>query len=195
MFHSLTGTLIQSSPRQAVISCGGVGFSCTISLNTAAALPSPGEAATLFTHLAVREDALELYGFSTETELDLFRRLITVSGVGAKVAMQILSSAPPDRVMLCIAAGDAAALKAPGVGPKLAARIIMELQGKLGDVSPELSATAAVAGSAGSAGEAAAALAALGYSPADAASAIAKCDKNAPVEEIIKQSLKLLSRH
>ena len=194
MFHSLTGTLIQSSPRQAVVSCGGVGFSCNVSLNTAAALPSLGEAAMLFTHLAVREDALELYGFSTETELDLFRRLITVSGVGAKVAMQILSSAPPDRVMLCIAAGDAAALKAPGVGPKLAARIIMELQGKLGDVSPALAETAAITGSAGAAGEAAAALAALGYSPVDAASAIAKCDKNASVEEVIKQSLKLLSR-
>ena len=192
MFHSLTGTLIQSSPRQAVISCGGVGFSCAISLNTAAALPSPGEAAMLYTHLAVREDALDLFGFSSEIELDLFRRLITVSGVGAKVAMQILSTSPPDRIMLCIAAGDAAALKAPGVGPKLAQRMALELKDKVGlpisgGVTLQDFAGAAPAGSAPQ--QAVAALVGLGYTQSEAAAAVNTADPTLPTAEIIRIAL------
>ena len=195
MFDSLTGTLIHADPKTAVVSCGGVGFKCAISLHTAGALPGLNEGVTLYTHLVVREDALELFGFAEQTERELFKLLIGVSGVGAKVAVAVLSSAPPDRLMLAIAAGDAAAVRAPGVGPKIAGRIIMELQGKLGDLGADYSDMAAVStGKKGASGEAVAALTALGFSATDAASAIGKCDPAAPVEELVRQALKTLAR-
>ena len=200
MYYSLTGTLIAADTRAAVIDCCGVAYQCGLSLHTLGQLPSIGEAATLYTHLHVREDAMELFGFATLEERDLFRLLIGVSGVGAKVALSLLSSMPPDRLLLAIAASDQKALKAPGVGAKLAARICMELSGKVGDLSPQAgqlsaSSSAAQGGGAVSAmGEAVAALAALGFSQTDASVALSTLNPALSVEELVRQGLKSLSK-
>ncbi len=125
MFYSLTGKL-------AVVECGGVGYRCMTSLTTLSCLPPAGERVTLYTHLNVREDALDLFGFYSMNELDAFKKLIGVSGVGPKSALAILSDMTPDRLALCIASGDAKSLtRAPGVGVKLAQRLILELKDKI----------------------------------------------------------------
>ena len=127
MIYSVTGKLLVVEPGYAVVEAGGVGYKCTSTTNTLASLPPRGSQVTLLTHLYLREDVLELYGFATEEELRCFRMLITVSGVGPKVAVSILSGTTPQRLLLSIAAGDVKALKVPGVGPKIAQRIILEL--------------------------------------------------------------------
>ena len=133
MFYSLSGKLIVKSGSTAVVECGGVGFTCGVTLQTLQRLPQIGEPVTLYTHLSVREDALDLFGFADPAELDFFRLLIGVSGIGPKVALAVLSQLPPDRLALCIATGDAKSItRAQGVGPKVAQRIVMELKDKVG---------------------------------------------------------------
>ena len=167
MYYSLRGTLIAADGRSAAVECGGVGYLCTVSAQTYSQLPEPGEEVLLYTHLSVREDAMELYGFSTQVERSCFRMLTQVSGVGAKVAIAILSSLTADQVAFAIMAGDSKALTAaPGVGPKLAQRIVLELKDKFGKGTAEfsagsLSASAPAVMGKGSRGEAVAALAAL----------------------------------
>ena len=137
MYYSLRGTLIAADGRSAAVECGGVGYLCTVSAQTYSQLPEPGEEVLLYTHLSVREDAMELYGFSTQVERSCFRMLTQVSGVGAKVAIAILSSLTADQVAFAIMAGDSKALTAaPGVGPKLAQRIVLELKDKFGKGTP-----------------------------------------------------------
>ena len=115
MYYSLRGTLIAADGRSAAVECGGVGYLCTVSAQTYSQLPEPGEEVLLYTHLSVREDAMELYGFSTQVERSCFRMLTQVSGVGAKVAIAILSSLTADQVAFAIMAGDSKALTAaPG---------------------------------------------------------------------------------
>ena len=106
MYYSLRGTLIAADGRSAAVECGGVGYLCTVSAQTYSQLPEPGEEVLLYTHLSVREDAMELYGFSTQVERSCFRMLTQVSGVGAKVAIAILSSLTADQVAFAIMAGD-----------------------------------------------------------------------------------------
>ena len=126
MFYYVSGTVAHIAPYLAVIDCGGVGYACRTTNVTLGALKA-GQPGKLFTYLNVREDAMELYGFATEEELKCFEMLIGISGVGPKAALAILSSAPPEKLALAIITGDEKALTAaPGIGKKIAQRIILE---------------------------------------------------------------------
>ncbi|WP_071429604.1 Holliday junction branch migration protein RuvA [Angelakisella massiliensis] len=202
MIYSVTGKLLVVEPGYAVVEAGGVGYKCTSTTNTLASLPPRGSQVTLLTHLYLREDVLELYGFATEEELRCFRMLITVSGVGPKVAVSILSGTTPQRLLLSIAAGDVKALKVPGVGPKIAQRIILELKDKVGSDDAAKGLTGAVFnltenadGELSAQGEAIGALVTLGYSQTDAAAVVARLDRSLPADELIKAALKKLSRN
>lgn len=200
MIYNIRGKLTYIDPQFAVIECGGVGFKCFTSLNTAGNVGKLGDEVNLFTHLSVREDAMDLYGFSTQTELDYFKLLITVSGVGPKAAIAVLSELSPDRLAVAIAAGDAKAItRANGVGKKTAERIVLELKDKMVNASTgEVSAAAASAVSAGetsASAEAVEALVALGYSQSDAAVVVGQMDKSLTVDEMIRLGLKQLSRN
>ena len=138
MLYSLTGKLAHTEPGLAVIDVGGVAFKCFTSMGTLRALPRLGEKATLFTYLNVREDALDLFGFATQGELNCFKLLTAISGVGPKVGMAILSELTPEDVALAAAAGDAKRFtRVSGVGPKLAQRIVLELKDKVTSFSVE----------------------------------------------------------
>lgn len=200
MIYSITGKLVCMEPGFAVVEAGGVGYRCSTTTGTLAKLPPRGNEVTLLTHLYLREDVLELFGFYTEEELRCFRLLIGVSGVGPKAALAILSTLTPQKLMLAIAAGDAKAVKAPGVGPKLSQRIVLELRDKF---SPEDLAGGVAGGGfvplaageeASAAGEAVAALVSLGYGQTEAAAAVSRLDSALPVDELIKGALKRLSR-
>ena len=131
MFYYLSGTVAHIDANLAVIDCGGVGYACKTTSYTIASLKR-GEKGKLFTHLNVREDAMELFGFATQEELNLFQQLISVSGVGPKAALSILSSTNPANLALSIITGDEKALTcAPGIGKKIAQRVILELKDKL----------------------------------------------------------------
>ena len=131
MFYYLNGTVAHIEPYLAVIDCGGVGYACRTTSYTLSALKK-GDKGKLFTHLNVREDAMELYGFATQEELTLFQQLISVSGVGPKAALSILSASTPANLALSIITGDEKALTcAQGVGKKIAQRVILELKDKL----------------------------------------------------------------
>ena len=131
MFYYLSGTVAHIEPYLAVIDCGGVGYACRTTSYTLSALKK-GDKGKLFTYLNVREDAMELYGFATQEELNLFQQLISVSGVGPKAALSILSSSTPANLALSIITGDEKALTcAQGIGKKIAQRVILELKDKL----------------------------------------------------------------
>ena len=135
MFYSLTGTVSHTEPGVAVIDVGGVAFKCLTSMGTLRALPRTGGKATLYTYLNVREDALDLYGFYTQQELNCYKLLTAISGVGPKAALAILSEMAPEDVALAAAAGDAKRFtKANGVGAKLAQRIVLELKDKVKEI-------------------------------------------------------------
>lgn len=200
MIYNLTGTLTVSEMNFIVVECGGVGFKCFTTLNSVRDLGKVGNKVTVYTHLAVREDAMDLYGFATLTELDAFKLLITVSGIGPKAAAAILSELTPDRLALCIASGDAKSItRAQGVGKKTAERVVLELKDKMAGFSSEAvsqSVNDAVSVAAGSdSAEAVAALVALGFSQSDAAVAVGAMDKSLSVDEMIRAGLKQLSRN
>ena len=180
----------------AVIDVGGVAFKCAVSMSTLRALPRIGGQATLYTYLNVREDALDLYGFYTRAELDCYKRLTAISGVGPKAALAILSEMAPEDVALAAAAGDAKRFtRASGVGTKLAQRIILELKDKVKGLSfagTELAIAAdpGVPSASGNAAQAAEALVTLGYSPSEAAAAVSRLDSQLPPEELIRLALK-----
>lgn len=197
MFYYVNGTVAHIAPYLAVIDCGGVGYACHTTNVTLGAL-TVGKPGKLYTYLNVREDAMELYGFATEEELKCFQLLISVSGVGPKAALSILSSAPPERLAMSIITGDEKALTAaPGIGKKIAQRIILELKDKL--AKGQLGGTAGeVYGGSGvtlipenKVSEASAALAVLGYSQGEIGLALKGIDMdNLSLEQIIKQALK-----
>ena len=136
MIYSLTGELTYIGDQFLVIDCGGVGFKCFTSLSTASTVGRIGEQVRLFTYLSVKEDALDLYGFKTENELNVFKLLISVSGVGPKAAVSILSEMSADKLAPAVAAGDSKAItKANGVGKKTAERIVLELKDKMAGVA------------------------------------------------------------
>lgn len=197
MFYYVKGPVVHMAPYLAVVDCGGVGYACRTTNNTLARLRK-GETSTLYTHLNVREDAMELYGFASENELSCFQLLISVSGVGPKAALSILSSTSPEGLATSIITGDEKALTvAPGIGKKIAQRIILELKDKLakGQLSTpggeSYGGTGVTVIPQNKASEAAAALAVLGYSQAEAAAALKNIDMEAlALDEIIKQALK-----
>lgn len=197
MFYNLTGKLIHTEPGMAVISCGGVGFKCAVSVNTQRSLPRVGEEATLFTHLNVREDALDLFGFATDREMQFFKMLTAISGVGPKVGLAILSELTPDAVAIAAAGGDSKAFaRANGVGPKLAQRITLELKDKAGGImgTPQgVTELGALNDASSNAAKAVGALSALGYSASEAAFAVGKIDSSLKTEEIIRLALKSLA--
>ena len=192
--------MIFTDLNSVALECGGVGFRCLTSTNTLRDV-DVHEKTTLYTHLNVREDALDLFGFSTEYELEWFKLLIGVTGVGPKAALAILSELSPDKLALAVSAGDVKAItRAQGVGPKIAQRVILELKDKaksalssFGEVSSQADDVAEVFGSSNTS-EAVAALTMLGYSQSEAALAVSKVDASLPTDQIIKQCLKLLSR-
>ena len=203
MIYSITGLLRQVAPTYCVIEACGVGYQCSASTYTLSSLPGRGQEVTLLTHLWVKEDGMELFGFSTEQEKHCFRLLSGVSGVGPRVALAILSDAAPDRRMLSIAAGDAKALtRAQGVGAKLAQRIILELRDKVTDedigssFGEEQGTIAALGESAKNTAksEAISALVALGYGQTDAAAVIAPMEESLAVDELIRRALKTFTR-
>ncbi|MEM1486285.1 Holliday junction branch migration protein RuvA [Oscillospiraceae bacterium PP1C4] len=198
MYYSLTGKLLHMEAHLAVVSCGGVGYKCLTTMTTLSCLPPVGSETTLYTHLNVREDALDLYGFYTMNELNAFKMLIGVTGVGPKSALAILSDLTPDKLALCIASGDVKSLtRAPGIGPKAAQRLILELKDKI--TNEQL--TAGVGGVAiqlksdtSNMSEAVSALCVLGYSQSQAAQALAGLAADMPVDEMIKHGLKAMAK-
>jgi Holliday junction DNA helicase RuvA len=197
MFYYLDGTVAEILPNLAVMDCGGVGYACKTTNNTLAKLKK-GQRAKLYTHLNVGEGVFELYGFAAQNELNSFRLLIGVSGVGPKAALAILSSATPETLAMAIVTGDEKSLTAaPGIGKKIAQRIILELKDKMAketagglDFSGGKGAAAPALFS-NKAAEAAQALAVLGYSSAEVGQALKGVDvEGLPLEEIIRQSLK-----
>ena len=196
MFYYLSGTLAHIEPYLAVIDCGGVGYACRTTSYTLSALKK-GDKGKLFTHLNVREDAMELYGFATQEELNLFQQLISVSGVGPKAALSILSATTPEGLATAIITGNEKALMvAQGIGKKTAQRIILELKDKLaqGQIAPgeeSYGGTGVTVIPQDKASEATAALAVLGYGPAEIAAALKGLDlETLSLEEIVRQALK-----
>ncbi len=183
-----------------VIECGGVGYRCLTTLNTLRALPRVGEQALVYTHMLVREDAVELCGFADTGELNCFKMLMSVSGVGAKVAISILSVLSPEQVALAVSSGDSKALtKASGVGNKLAQRIVLEMKDKVKQIAPaaavDLSGTApALSGEQGNLAKAIGALAVLGYSQEEVMPFMAGIDPTQPVEAIIGATLRAIGK-
>lgn len=197
MIYSLNGILVHFEPGFAVVECGGVGFKCFTTMHTLQNLPKTGEKVRLYTYLSVREDALDLFGFAEMKELSCFKLLISVSGVGPKAALSILSEVTPEKFAFYVASGDAKALtRAQGVGNKIAQRIVLELKDKVrGEQVAEgfKQSDIGVVSASGNVEEAVNALLVLGYSRSEAAAAAAKCEPELSVEEIIRRSLKLLS--
>ncbi len=198
MFYSLTGKVVYKGLTEFAVECGGVAFRCQSSFATLSEI-IPGEKMTVYTYLNVREDALDLFAFTTEYELEWFKMLITVNGVGPKAALAVLSELSPDRLALCISASDVKAItKAQGIGPKIAQRIILDLKDKVKGIAPSSDSSADITAVSATAdmpntSEAIAALTMLGYTQSDAAVAVSKLDSTLSVESLIKGALKLLS--
>ncbi len=195
MIYSLNGILTYTDPNTAVVECAGVGYGCRVTYNTLRKLPETGNNVFLYTYMNVREDAVDLFGFVEKEELEMFKLLISVNGVGPKAAIAILSELSPNAVVVAISTGDAKTItRANGVGPKMAQRIVLELKDKVGaSVSDDLDDAVSVVASAGDdKKEAISALVSLGYSSSEAQKAVAKCKDSVGVEQIIKEALKYL---
>ena len=197
MIYSVSGKLIHKEGNLAVIECGGVGYACRTTQTTLSKLGKLGDDAFLYTHLAVREDAMELFGFADRDELACFELLITVSGVGPKAALSILSDLTPNRFALLVASGDSSALtKVKGIGKKSAERIVVDLKDKLAKSNPaisEIPAAGSVAG-AGELNEALAALMVLGYRQEEVMPVLARLPEDAGAEELIRLTLREMGK-
>ena len=196
MFYYLNGVVAEMEANLAVIDCGGVGYACATTNYTLSQLKK-GERAKLYTYMNVREDAVDLFGFSSQSELHSFKLLLGVSGVGPKAALAILSTNTPANLAMAVVMSDEKALTAaPGIGKKIAQRIILELKDKL--AKEQASFGPDTGGSVpltvlpnDKAKEAGAALAVLGYSGSEVAAALKGIDIDTlPLEEIIRQALK-----
>ena len=199
MIATLNGKLIIKELNYVVVECGGVGLKCFVTQNTHASIGNIGDNVFLYTYLAVREDALDLYGFIDNSELEVFKLITSVSGVGSKIGLAILSEFTADKIMLYIASSDAKSLTAAaGVGIKLAQRIILELKDKVGSVSVGSSSidikSVGNATANTSSKEAIEALVSLGYSQSEASLAVGRLDPSLDTNELIKQALKTLAR-
>ena len=207
MFYYISGKLAYANPTIAVIDAGGVGYKLTISENTYNSLPPrhsvDSPVAKLFTYMAVREDGIELFGFASETELSSFKMLLSVSGVGPKAAISILSLLTPEKFALAVCTEDRKTIsKANGIGPKTAARIILELKDKLlketdlNEVAnSSIESVSPIKTNSGKLAEAQDALLVLGYSRSEALNVLKSIDtQTLELEEIIKKALKLLMK-
>lgn len=201
MFYSLTGKVVFADVSCLAIDCGGVAYRCFATVNTLKRTAQIGSTVTVYTYLSVREDAMELFGFADREELDFFKLLIGVSGVGPKAALSILSELTPSQLSMSIASGDVKSItRANGVGPKIAQRVVLELKDKITKIAPsgvsnaQLENIAQTAQQGSASAEAVNALVVLGYGQTEAARAVAKLDINLTVEEMIKLALKELMR-
>lgn len=199
MIYSLNGKLIENEPNTAVVECGGVGYKCTVSLKTSSALPKIGENVFLYTYLAIREDAADLFGFISKDEMKAFKLITSVNGVGPKVGIAILSEFASEYLYTYIAAGDYKALtSAAGVGPKLAQRIVLELKDKIGALPREIDTSSPSSPVISEVPQsnirsAVAALVSLGFLQVEANRAVQGIEPGLSTEEIIKQALAKLS--
>ena len=197
MYYYVSGVVAHVEPYLAVIDCGGVGYACRTTAYTISQIKK-GDRAKLFTYLSVREDAMDLYGFFSQEELKLFQQLISVSGVGPKAALAILSSSTPANLAMSIITGDEKTLtRAPGVGKKIAQRVILELKDKLAkgqtvSASGEnITMDAVTIIPQNKLSEASAALAVLGYSQAEINVALKGVNVDGqPLEQVIRMALK-----
>ncbi|MBQ7356651.1 MAG: Holliday junction branch migration protein RuvA [Clostridia bacterium] len=203
MFYYLKGELAYRENGMCVIDCGGVGYKLTVSMNTSDMLLSKlGKEVKLFTHLAVREDGVELFGFGTIEERDCFNSLIAVSGIGPKAATSILSTLTPEKLAIAIESEDIKAIsKSQGIGTKTAARVVLELKGKLPDSLSSISTPSAaragevIAKRGGAFQDASEALISLGYDKSSVLDALKNINPdNRDASEIIRLALKNLMR-
>lgn len=218
MIETLYGRIFETDALActAIIECAGVGYKVSVTANTLAQLPAPeyepdgthisGKPVRIYTHMAVREDGVELYGFYSREELAMFRLLISVSGVGPKAGMSILSLLTPKKLALVIASEDTKAIsRAPGVGAKTAARVVLELKEKVAKnfpqftadntAEPDAPAADAKPAKSGSLADARDALVVLGYSRSEVTAAMKNVDTTKSTETIIKQALAVLMKN
>lgn len=194
MIYSVKGTLIHLESGFAVVECAGIGYKVNTTTTTQKELKL-NSTVTLFTYMHVREDAMELFGFYSKGELSTFKMLISISGVGPKVALAILSELSSEQIAMCVSSSDYKTLtRASGVGPKLAQRIVLELKDKVKGISVEGTDTVVSKGSViqdtGNISKAVSALAVLGYSAADVTPILSKLDPSLTVEQMISATLK-----
>lgn len=196
MIYSVRGTLVHTEQNLAVVECGGVGYGCRTTLNTLRDVKI-GSEVTLYTYMSVREDAVELFGFSTQKELQTYKLLININGVGPKAGISILSILSPEQVAVAVSSGDWKTItQANGVGPKMAQRIVLELKDKFKSLESDdsLSPNGANTSVSGNIPAAVQALAVLGFSTADVTPILTKLDPNMSVEQMIGATLKKLGK-
>jgi holliday junction DNA helicase RuvA len=190
MIGRITGILAAKHPPQVLVDVAGIGYEVDVPMSTFYNLPAIGEKVSLLTHLAIREDAHLLYGFESETERTAFRELLKVSGIGAKTALSVLSGLSVNDLSAAIAAQETGRIvKVPGIGKKTAERLLLELKGR-----PVFSGAIAAAGSASVSDDVRQALLALGYNEREATEALRQVPADLPVQDAIRQALKLLSK-
>ena len=191
MIGRIHGKLLEKRPPQIMVDVQGVGYELDVPMSTFYQLPAAGAEVTLLTHLVVREDAHQLYGFATEAERQAFRQLLRISGVGARTALSVLSGLSVGDLRDAVVAQDAGRLiKIPGIGKKTAERLLFELKDRLDATVVSTAATAA----GGVASDTLNALSALGYNDKEAAWAVKQLPSGLAVAEGIRQALKLLSK-
>ena len=192
MIGTVRGRLTMKQAPQIIVECGGVGYEIETPMSTFLELPNVGSDVFLFTHLLVREDAQTLFGFSSDAEKVLFRSLLKISGVGAKMGLAILSSMSVDGFVRCVQHEDAAMLvKIPGVGKKTAERLIIEMRDRILDTGSGASARAQIEAGGDARGEAFDALVALGYKPAEVKRLLGSLQTaDLSAEDIIRNALK-----
>ena len=197
MLYSVRGTLIYTEPNLAVVECGGVGYSCRTTFNTLSSLGKIGTEVRLYTVLNIRQDDIDLFGFATVEELESYKLLNSVSGVGPKAALALLSDLSPNALAACIAASDTKTLtRSPGIGAKIAQRIVLELKDKFSNItisSDSSSQKVSSIGAGGNIAEAISALTVLGFTGTQAAQALSGEGADTSVEELVKIGLKKLA--
>lgn len=198
MIYSLSGRLSHVEDAMFVVECGGVGYLCKCSATTLSCLPPVGSDVKVFTTMTYnQESGPDLYGFYDRAEQDCFRLLTSVSGVGPKAALAVLSEFTPEGFALAVASGDTKSItRAKGVGPKAAQRIVLELSDKVSGESAAKgfgNSAVSVSNIGGNAGEAIAAMVSLGYTNSEAAAVIGKLPPETPVDEMIKKALRSLA--
>lgn len=190
MIGRITGNLVQKNPPQVLVDVGGIGYEIDVPMSTFYNLPANGEKLSLLTHFVVREDGHFLYGFASEAERFAFRQLLKISGVGARLALSVLSGLSVGDLAAVVARQEVGRLtKVPGIGTKTAERLLLELKGKLADALPS-----SVVPPAGAHGDILNALLALGYNDREAAAAMKQLPADVATSDGIRQALKLLSR-
>jgi Holliday junction DNA helicase RuvA len=195
MIRSVSGRVAAHEPEGPVVEVGGVGLLLRVSATTAAQLPPAGGSVSLLAHLVVREDALDLYGFATAAERSLFEAFLSVSGVGARLALAVCGVAAPDELRMALARGDSARLQAaPGVGKRTAERIVLELRDRLGALAPADGPGPEADGEADLYLQARDALVSLGFRAEEAGAALADAPADAGAEELVRFGLKALRR-